>query len=85
MTGVQVVVFALGPGSTLQHAEGLVKAFEVICRTCHDLRHSHSISAQQDDNQVLQLGMRCMQKEPQMAIRPREAAFLPTERYMASR
>ena len=81
----QVVVFALGPGSTLQHAEGLVKAFEIICRTHHDQQHFDSKSALQDDNQVLQLGVRSMQKEPQMAVKPRKAAFSPTERYMASK
>lgn len=79
----QVVVFALGPGSTLHHAEGLVKAVEGICRACGDEEETHnemSYPAQQDDIQLLQLGVKCMQKEPQIAMKPREAAFSPTQR-----
>ncbi len=75
-------MFALGPGSTLQHADGLVEALRVICHAYADEQPSceRSNTAQQNDNQVLQLGIRCMQKEPQMALKPREAAFSPTER-----
>ena len=75
-------MFALGPGSTLQHADGLVEAFQVICHAGGDKQpdSERNASAQRDDSQVLQLGVRCMQKEPQMAIKPREAAFSPTER-----
>ena len=82
----QVVVFALGPGSTLQHAEGLVKAFEVICRSCSEGQQSDEeiSSSHHQHKQLLDRGIRCMQQEPQIAIRPREAAFSPTERYEAS-
>ena len=75
-------MFALGPGSTLQHADGLVEAFKVICHAGGDKQPSceRSDSAQQNDDKVLQLGIRCMQNEPQMALKPREAAFSPTER-----
>jgi len=82
----QVVVFALGPGSTLQHAEGLVKAFEVICRSCSEGQQSDEeiSSSHHQHKQLLDRGIKCMQQEPQIAIRPREAAFSPTERYAAS-
>lgn len=75
---LQVVVFALGPGTTLQHAQGLVQAFESICNTSGQRQQppEHVRSAH-----LLRLGARCMQQESHIAATPRHAMFTPTERY----
>lgn len=77
LASLKVVVFALGPGTTLQHAQGLVQAFESICNTSGQRQQppEHVRSAH-----LLRLGARCMQQESHIAATPRHAMFTPTER-----
>ena len=78
---LQVVVFALGPGTTLQHAEGLIRAMEAICSKHAQQQNVQAGQAAGHVAKLLALGVRCMQQGPDMATTPREAAFSPTRRY----
>ena len=77
---LQVVVFALGPGTTLQHAEGLIRAMDAICSKHAQQRNVQAGQAAGHLAELLALGVSCMQQEADMATTPREAAFLPTRR-----
>ena len=75
-------MFALGPGTTLQHADGLISALEAICSKHGQQQNVQAGQAASHAAELLALGVSCMQQEPDMAITPREAAFSPTRRYM---
>lgn len=60
---LQVVVFALGIGTKMQHAEQLIAAFQILCQQCQRGQGSAATDPQQPDLGKLQLVPSAMQQQ----------------------